>query len=69
VRAWSKIHCWQLKEKLDTKPATKPLTYNLSWLQDVLGQWWCKTSGSGQPMTRLNLRPNTAWMARNKRLG
>jgi hypothetical protein len=32
---------------------TKPSTYTLFWLKDMLGQWCCRTCGSGQPMSDL----------------
>jgi hypothetical protein len=41
------------KRTLDINPATKPLTYNMSCLQDVLGQWWLRMCGSGQPIPEL----------------
>lgn len=28
------------KKNLDTNLATKPLTYNFSYLQKMLGKWW-----------------------------
>lgn len=34
----------------DTNPVTKPSTYNLSFLQDVLGLKWCRNYRSGQGM-------------------
>jgi hypothetical protein len=45
------------KRNLDTNPAIIPLTYNLSCLQDVLGQCWHRTCGGGQPMFGLSFRP------------
>lgn len=41
------------KRNLNTNPSTKYSTYNLSWLQKVLGQWWCITCGNDQPMFSL----------------
>ena len=50
-------------------------TYNLSCLQDTLGQWWHRICGSSQPMTGATCDPyhirepipDTAWMVRNHR--
>lgn len=41
------------KRNLDTNPATKPPTYNLSYLTDVLGAIVAPACGSGQPMFSL----------------
>lgn len=41
------------KRNLNTNPSTKYSTYNLSWLQKVLGQWWCISCGSDQPLLSL----------------
>lgn len=61
------------KRNLDTNPGTKYSTYHLSWLQELLGQWWCITCGCVQPMFILTgysfserePMPNTAFMTRN----
>ena len=55
----------------DTKPATKPSTYNLYCLQNVL---WDRNCRSGQPVTvpfethAMRGSPDTAWRARIQRL-
>lgn len=42
-----------LKEKPGQQPAMKPSTYNLSCLQNMLGQWWHRICLSDQPMSVL----------------
>lgn len=42
------------KRKVNTKPTTKPLIYNMSsYLQNMLGQWWHKVCGTKQPASDL----------------
>lgn len=45
------------KRNPDTYPATKPLSNNLSRLQDV-GQWWLRTCRSNQPKSGLTSGPH-----------
>lgn len=41
------------KEKQNIKLTEKALTDNLSFLQNMLEQWWPRTWGSSQPMSDL----------------
>jgi len=57
-----------------TNPAFKPTTYNLTYLEDVLGLWCNRLHGSGQLKTGITWSPcyqrkpmcNRARMARNR---
>lgn len=61
---------------LQTKDREKPSIYNLSFLQNMLEQWWDKISGSIQPMS-ISLKghfvikepiPNTVLVTKNQKL-
>lgn len=46
------------KKKLRTiNPVIKPLTYNLSYFQGILGHWWHRTYGDDQPIFGLTCSP------------
>lgn len=62
------------KRNMDTSPTTKPITYNLSRLQNMLGQWLHRNCSqqmfnvTKSPLHEKEFTPNTACATKNQRL-